>query len=77
MYNGSVIMGQCVSDDKEKRREVREKSLLKYQEKLSSASRSKAEKQNAEKKYSLETMMKVTYSATPQKTYILHHPCKK
>ncbi|XP_044048311.1 dynein assembly factor 4, axonemal [Siniperca chuatsi] len=45
--------------DKEKKKEVRERSLLKYQEKLSSESRSKAEKQHAEKQYALETMMKL------------------
>ncbi|XP_040895170.1 dynein assembly factor 4, axonemal [Toxotes jaculatrix] len=45
--------------DKEKKKEVRERALLKYQEKLSSESRSKAEKRHAEKKYALETMMKL------------------
>lgn len=52
----------CVSDDKEKKKEIRKQALLKYQDKLSSESRSKAEKTQAEKKYALETMMKVTYS---------------
>ncbi|XP_070828893.1 dynein axonemal assembly factor 4 [Chaetodon trifascialis] len=47
------------TNDKEKKKEVRERALLKYQEKLSSESRSKAEKQHAEKKYALETMMKL------------------
>ncbi|KAF3854279.1 hypothetical protein F7725_022334 [Dissostichus mawsoni] len=42
-----------------KRKEVRERALLKYQERLCSESRSKAEKQQAEKKYALETMMKL------------------
>lgn len=56
-----TIINQCVSDDKDKKKEIREKALLKYQEKLTSDSRSKAEKQQAEKKYALETMMKVTY----------------
>ncbi|XP_029290227.1 dynein axonemal assembly factor 4 [Cottoperca gobio] len=46
------------TNDKEKKK-VRERALLKYQEKLSSESRSKAEKQHAEKKYALETMMKL------------------
>ncbi|KAJ4938368.1 hypothetical protein JOQ06_002988 [Pogonophryne albipinna] len=45
--------------DKEKKKEVRERALLKYQERLCSESRSKAEKQQAEKKYALETMMKL------------------
>ncbi|TKS74006.1 Dynein assembly factor 4, axonemal [Collichthys lucidus] len=47
------------TDDKNKKKEIREKALLKYQKKLSSDSRSKAEKQQAEKKYALETMMKL------------------
>ncbi|XP_054476710.1 dynein assembly factor 4, axonemal [Anoplopoma fimbria] len=46
------------TNDKEKK-EVREKALLKYQEKLSAESTSKAKKQHAEKKYALETMMKL------------------
>ncbi|XP_038562633.1 dynein assembly factor 4, axonemal isoform X1 [Micropterus salmoides] len=45
--------------DREKKKEVRERALLKYQEKLSSDSRSKAEKQHAEKQYALQTMMKL------------------
>lgn len=53
-----------LSGDKDKKKEIRERALLKYQEKLSSESRSKAEKRQAEKKYALETMMKVTYSVT-------------
>ncbi|KAE8296868.1 Dynein assembly factor 4, axonemal [Larimichthys crocea] len=47
------------TDDKDKKKEIREKALLKYQKTLSSDSRSKAEKQQAEKKYALETMMKL------------------
>ncbi|KAM9351820.1 dynein axonemal assembly factor 4 [Symphorus nematophorus] len=47
------------TDDKEKKKEIRERALLKYQEKLSAESTSKAEKQRAEKKYTLETMMKL------------------
>ncbi|XP_041795712.1 dynein assembly factor 4, axonemal [Chelmon rostratus] len=47
------------TNDREKKKEVREKALLKYQERLSSESKSKAEKQHAEKKYALETMMKL------------------
>ncbi|XP_039665675.1 dynein assembly factor 4, axonemal isoform X1 [Perca fluviatilis] len=45
--------------DKEKKKEIRERALLTYQEKLSSESRSKVEKQHAEKKYALEIMMKL------------------
>ncbi|XP_033491640.1 dynein axonemal assembly factor 4 [Epinephelus lanceolatus] len=45
------------TNEKEKKKEIRERALLKYQEKLSSESRFKVEKQHAEKKYALETMM--------------------
>lgn len=54
---------KCVSD-KETKKEIRERALLKYQEKLSLKTKSKAEKQNAEKKYALETMMKVKCDET-------------
>ncbi|XP_071347012.1 dynein axonemal assembly factor 4 isoform X2 [Trachinotus anak] len=47
------------TDDKEKKKEIRERALLKFQEKLSSESRSKAEKQQSDKKYALQTMMKL------------------
>ncbi|CAJ1057307.1 dynein assembly factor 4%2C axonemal isoform X3 [Xyrichtys novacula] len=47
------------TDDKETKKVIRERALLKYQEKLSSESKSKAEKQHAEKKFALETMMKL------------------
>ncbi|XP_070686923.1 dynein axonemal assembly factor 4 isoform X2 [Pempheris klunzingeri] len=47
------------TNDKERKMEVRQRALLKYQEKLSSESRAKAEKQHAEKKYALETLMKI------------------
>ncbi|XP_037623621.1 dynein assembly factor 4, axonemal [Sebastes umbrosus] len=46
------------TNDKEKK-EVRERALLKYQEKISSESQFKAKKEQAEKKYALETMMKL------------------
>lgn len=58
----------CVSvflGDKETKQQLREEVLLKHQQKLSSQSRSKAEKQQAEKKYLLETMMKVNTTAPP------------
>uniref|UniRef100_A0A671V139 Dynein axonemal assembly factor 4 n=1 Tax=Sparus aurata TaxID=8175 RepID=A0A671V139_SPAAU len=45
--------------DKVIQKKIREKAVLKYQEKLSLESVSKAEKQHAEKKYALETMMKL------------------
>ncbi|XP_041852044.1 dynein assembly factor 4, axonemal [Melanotaenia boesemani] len=47
------------TNDKETKREIRERALEKHQQKLSSESRHKAEKQQAEKKYALETMMKL------------------
>uniref|UniRef100_A0A665WF90 Dynein axonemal assembly factor 4 n=1 Tax=Echeneis naucrates TaxID=173247 RepID=A0A665WF90_ECHNA len=47
--------------DKENKKEIRKRALLKYQEKLSSESKSKGEKQRTEKKYALETMMKWLY----------------
>ncbi|XP_075932421.1 dynein axonemal assembly factor 4 [Anarhichas minor] len=46
------------TNDKEKK-EVRERALLKYQEKLSAQSTSKAKKEHAEKKYALQKMMKL------------------
>ncbi|XP_037345351.2 dynein assembly factor 4, axonemal [Pungitius pungitius] len=46
------------TNNKEKK-EVRERSLLTYQEKRSAQSISKAKKQHAEKKYALEKMMKL------------------
>ncbi|XP_041651989.1 dynein assembly factor 4, axonemal [Cheilinus undulatus] len=46
-----------VTDNKETKKEIRERALLKYQQKLSSESKSKAEQKNAEKKYTLQTMM--------------------
>ncbi|XP_034540739.1 dynein assembly factor 4, axonemal [Notolabrus celidotus] len=47
------------TNDKETKKGIRERALWRYQEKLSSESKSKAEKQHAEKKYALETMMKL------------------
>ncbi|XP_026221798.1 dynein assembly factor 4, axonemal [Anabas testudineus] len=47
------------TNDKEKKKVIRQQALLKYQDKLTSESRSKAEKKHAEKKYALETMMKL------------------
>ncbi|XP_012722946.2 dynein assembly factor 4, axonemal [Fundulus heteroclitus] len=47
------------ADDKETKREIRERALLKRQQKLSAESKQKAEKQQAEKKYALVTMMKL------------------
>ncbi|XP_035011760.1 dynein assembly factor 4, axonemal [Hippoglossus stenolepis] len=51
------------TDDKAQKKEIRDRALLKYQEKLSSESRSKKEKQQAEKKYALETMMRLEEEA--------------
>ncbi|XP_015239282.1 PREDICTED: dyslexia susceptibility 1 candidate gene 1 protein [Cyprinodon variegatus] len=47
------------TDDKETKRGIRERALLKQQEKLSAESKQKAEKRQAERKYALETMMKL------------------
>uniref|UniRef100_A0A3P8S1M9 Dynein axonemal assembly factor 4 n=1 Tax=Amphiprion percula TaxID=161767 RepID=A0A3P8S1M9_AMPPE len=47
------------TNDKDKKKEIRERALLRYQEKLSSESRQKAEKRQADKKYTLEMMMKL------------------
>lgn len=66
----STITSWYVSDDKEKKKEIRERALLKYQEKLSAESRANAEKKHAERKYALETMMKVTFSDTTVYHYI-------
>ncbi|KAI3371807.1 hypothetical protein L3Q82_024373 [Scortum barcoo] len=46
-------------NNKEKIKKVRERVLLQYQKKLQSESRSLEEKQHAEKKYALETIMKL------------------
>uniref|UniRef100_A0A3Q3VKD5 Dynein axonemal assembly factor 4 n=1 Tax=Mola mola TaxID=94237 RepID=A0A3Q3VKD5_MOLML len=51
------LMISASKNDKEKK-ETRERALLKYQEKLSVESISKAEKKYKEKKYALETMIK-------------------
>nr|XP_020441350.1 dyslexia susceptibility 1 candidate gene 1 protein isoform X1 [Monopterus albus] len=47
------------TNDKLKKKDIREQALLKYQEKLFSKSRSQAEKKHAENKYAMETMMKL------------------
>ncbi|XP_068169712.1 dynein axonemal assembly factor 4-like isoform X2 [Antennarius striatus] len=45
--------------DKVQQREVRERAVVKYQEKLSSQSTSKAAQKQAERRYGLETLMKL------------------
>ncbi|KAM9854717.1 dynein axonemal assembly factor 4 [Aulostomus maculatus] len=45
--------------DKEQQKEVRERALAKHRERLAAQSKAKADKQHAEKKYALETMMKI------------------
>uniref|UniRef100_A0A3B3W076 Dynein axonemal assembly factor 4 n=1 Tax=Poecilia latipinna TaxID=48699 RepID=A0A3B3W076_9TELE len=45
--------------DKETKREIRERALLTQEQKLSAELKQKAEKRQAEKKYALETMMKL------------------
>ncbi|XP_061578147.1 dynein assembly factor 4, axonemal [Cololabis saira] len=47
------------TSDKETKTEIRERALVKHLQKLSSESTQKAEKQQTEKKYALETMMKL------------------
>ncbi|KAM6936874.1 dynein axonemal assembly factor 4 [Xenentodon cancila] len=47
------------TSNKEAQREIRERALAKHLQKLSSESTQKAERQQAEKKYALETMMKL------------------
>ena len=50
-----------VQDDKHKLRAIREKAQLKVQEKLASDSKAKAIKTQEERKYALETMMRVSH----------------
>ncbi|XP_041705947.1 dynein axonemal assembly factor 4-like isoform X2 [Coregonus clupeaformis] len=47
------------NNDKDKLREIRERALLKAQEKLAAESKAKATKTQEERKYALETMMKL------------------
>ncbi|XP_029010287.1 dynein assembly factor 4, axonemal [Betta splendens] len=47
------------TNDKEKKKEIRHEALLQHQDRLSSESRSKADKKQSEKKFTLETMMKL------------------
>jgi hypothetical protein len=53
----------CLSvlDDKDKSREIRQRALLKAQAKLAAESKAKATKTQEERKYALETMMKVIH----------------
>ncbi|KAM9423740.1 dynein axonemal assembly factor 4 isoform 1-T1 [Salvelinus alpinus] len=61
LWEHLVINNMCVSvlDDKDKSREIRERALLKAQEKLAAESKAKATKTQEERKYALETMMKL------------------
>lgn len=54
-----LLLQMCVSVSKEKKKEIRARALMNYEEKLCSESRSKAEKKRTERKYALESMMKV------------------
>ncbi|XP_028287121.1 dynein axonemal assembly factor 4 [Parambassis ranga] len=47
------------TNDKERKKKIRQAALVKHQKKLSSESEQKAERQRAERKYALETMMKL------------------
>lgn len=55
---------QCVAVDKETKEAIRESALEKHQEKLRAESKSKAAKKQADKKYALESMMKVRVDDT-------------
>uniref|UniRef100_A0A668AMR8 Dynein axonemal assembly factor 4 n=1 Tax=Myripristis murdjan TaxID=586833 RepID=A0A668AMR8_9TELE len=48
---------ECVSDNKEKKKAIRERALLKHQEKVAVESKAKAAKRQEEKKYALRKMM--------------------
>lgn len=63
-WKATAVLQMCISVDKEKKEAIRERALMKYQEKLCSHSKSKAAKKQAEKKYALESMMKVRLDGT-------------
>ncbi|KAM3870228.1 dynein axonemal assembly factor 4 [Diretmus argenteus] len=54
MWEQLMIIG-----DKDKRKEIRESALLKYEEKMAAQGKAKAAKKQKERKYALETMMKL------------------
>lgn len=58
-HASSITMCEFLSDDKEKNKEIRERALSIYQEKLAAESKAKAEKKGEEEKNALESMMKV------------------
>lgn len=51
---------------------IRERALLKHQEKLAAESKAKAETQHTEKKYALKTMMQVRYSQRVQNNRLIN-----
>lgn len=59
-----LVLQMCIPVNKEKKEAIRGRALIKYQEKLCSDSKSKAAKKQAEKKYALESMMKVRLDDT-------------
>lgn len=63
-WKATAVLQMCISVNKEKKEAIRERALMKYQEKLCSQSKSKAAKKQAEKKYALESMMKVRLDGT-------------
>lgn len=66
----AFLIPKCVTVDKEKKEAIRESALMKHHEKLCAESRSKAATKQAEKKYALESMMKVRLADT-QSVYIV------
>ena len=50
---------EYVSDDKQTKKEIRERALQAHMEKTADGRKEKAVKKQQEKKYALETMMKV------------------
>ncbi|XP_056138525.1 dynein assembly factor 4, axonemal isoform X2 [Lampris incognitus] len=53
------LMISNISDDKDKMKEIRERALLKYKEKMAVQSKAMSVKRQEEKKYALQTMMKL------------------
>lgn len=87
-WKATAVLQMCISVNKEKKEAIRERALMKYQEKLCSHSKSKAAKKQAEKKYALESMMKVRLDDTHTtcslhldlaqiiSSFTVYHPCE-
>ncbi|XP_012670203.2 dynein assembly factor 4, axonemal isoform X2 [Clupea harengus] len=65
------------NEDKCKQKEIREKAILKAQEKATADSQAKAEKQQEESKFALKTMMKLEEEERARIEKIKHEECKK